>query len=68
MHPGFPILNVEWGAIWDTSKPIDDDLMDDENDQDEDFDESEGGEEEDGALRHTIVPIKAGTLGKLDLR
>jgi hypothetical protein len=47
MYPGFPVLNVEWGAIWNTTEPIDDEDPDvekefddwgcgDENEQEDD--------------------------------
>ncbi len=31
IYPGVPVLNVEWGAIWDTTEPVDDDLLDGED-------------------------------------
>jgi hypothetical protein len=46
IYPGFPVPNVDTGAIWDTSEPLDDDLTDDENCHDDDFDEPVDEEED----------------------
>jgi hypothetical protein len=48
MYPGFPVPNVEPLAIWDTSEPVDDDMMVDENSHEDDFDEPLDEEKEDG--------------------
>ena len=49
MYPGFPVPNVEWGVIWDTSKPVDDDMIDGEDDPDDDSgdEQMEDGEDDD---------------------
>jgi hypothetical protein len=49
MYPGFPVLNVERGAIWDTSEPVDDDLLDGDDDLDDDSgdEQMEDGEDDD---------------------
>ena len=46
MYPGFPIPIVGPGEKWDTSEPVDDDLIDGEKDLD--VEETEVDEEENG--------------------
>ena len=48
VYPGFPTPNVEIGEIWDTSEPLDDDLVDGENEEDDDLEEPQDEENEDG--------------------
>jgi hypothetical protein len=48
MYSGFPLPNVDSGAIWDTFKPVDEDLMDNENSHNDDFDAPVEDKEEDG--------------------
>lgn len=65
MYPGFPVLNVEWGAIWDTSEPVDDDLLD----GDDDLDDDSGDEQmEDGEDDNFDNQLRAGSTKILALK